>query len=143
MVCLEPLVPYDGIFMSPARHHKSSPLTKVLSSLASDFGLVIVIALILIAVYLIDTITPLGEPVWILYFIPLVLSYWSNRLYAIPTVCAVTLLFLIGGFLVSPQGGVSVSEAIVYRFTFFVTFIGLSLALWVVRRQRILEENLT
>nr|WP_319376542.1 hypothetical protein [uncultured Methanoregula sp.] len=102
-----------------------------------------VIALILVAVYLADTITPLGEPIWVLYFIPLVLSYWSNRLYAIPTVCVVTLLFLIGGFIVSPQGGVSVSQAIIYRFTFFVTFIGLSLVLWAVRRQRILEDNLT
>ncbi len=129
--------------MPPARHHKSSPLTKVLSSLSSDLGLVMVIALILVAVYLADTITPLGEPIWVLYFIPLVLSYWSNRLYAIPTVCVVTLLFLIGGFIVSPQGGVSVSQAIIYRFTFFVTFIGLSLVLWAVRRQRILEDNLT
>jgi len=128
--------------MSPARHHNLSPLTKILSSLSSDLGLVIVIALILVAVYLADTITPLGEPVWILYFIPLVLSYWSDRLYAIPTVCIVTLLFLIGGFLVSPQGGVSVSQAIVYRFTFFIAFIGLSLVLFAIRRQQIRKEKL-
>ncbi|WP_321505038.1 hypothetical protein [uncultured Methanoregula sp.] len=127
--------------MSPARRHNQSPLTKILTSLSSDLGLVTIIALILIAVYLIDTITPLGEPVWLLYFIPLILSYWSNRQYAIPTVCVVTLLFLIGGFIVSPQG-VSVSQAIVYRFTFFICFIGLSLVLWVIRRQQIIEDNL-
>jgi len=123
--------------MSPARHHNQSPITKILNSLASDFGLVIVIALILIAVYLIDTITPLGEPVWLLYFIPLILSYWSSRLYAVPIVCVVTLLFLIGGFLVSPHG-VPVSDALVYRFTFFVAFIGISLVLWAIRRDQIL-----
>lgn len=123
--------------MSPARHHNQSPITKILGSLASDFGLVVVIVLILIAVYFLDTITPLGEPVWLLYFIPLILSYWSSRLYAVPTVCAVTLLFLIGGFLVSPQG-VPVSDALVYRFTFFVAFIGISLVLWAIRRDQIL-----
>jgi hypothetical protein len=128
--------------MTPARHHKESTTGKIISSLASDLGLVMVIALILIGVYLIDTITPLGEPVWLLYFIPLILSYWSARLNAIPTVCAVTLLFLIGGFLVSPQG-IPVSQAIAYRFTFFIVFIGMSLVLWTVRRGRILEENLT
>jgi len=128
--------------MSPARHHKQSPISKILNALSSDFGLVIVIAMVLIAVYLVDTITPLGVPVWILYFIPLILSYWSIRLYAIPTVCVVTLLFLIGGFLVSPQG-VPVSLAIVSRFTFFIAFIALSMVLWVIRRQQILEDNLT
>jgi len=127
--------------MSPARRHNKSPMTTILSSLASDFGLVMIIALVLIAVYLMDTVTPLGEPVWLLYFVPLILSYWSDRLYAIPTVCVVTLLFLIGGFFVSPQG-MPVSEALVYRFTFFIGFIGLSLVLWVIRRQQIIEEKL-
>lgn len=127
--------------MSPARRRNQSPMTQILSSLASDLGIVIVVALVLFAVYLIDTITPLGEPVWLLYFIPLVLSYWSERMYAIPTVCVVTLLFLIGGFLVSPQG-VPVSLAIVYRFTFFMVFISLSLILWAIRRRQIVEENL-
>jgi len=50
-------------------------MTKILDSLSSDLGIVIVIALVLIGVYLIDTITPLGEPVWLLYLIPRVLSY--------------------------------------------------------------------
>jgi hypothetical protein len=128
--------------MSSARRHNQSPVTKLLSSIASDLGLVIAVVIIMIAVYLIDTVTPLGQPVWLLYFIPLVLSYWSDRVYAIPTVCAVTLLFLIGGFLVSPQG-IPVTQAIVYRFTFFITFIAASLILWGIRRRQIMEENLT
>jgi len=128
--------------MSPARHHNQSPATKILNTLASDFGIVIVVALVMLAVYLIDTITPLGEPVWLLYFIPLILSYWSGRIYAIPTVCIVTLLFLVGGFLVSPTG-IPVSQAIVYRFVFFVFFISASIILWAIRRRHIQEENLT
>jgi hypothetical protein len=128
--------------MSPSRHHNQSPMTKLFRSLTSDPGIVITVTIVLLAVYLIDTITPLGEPVWLLYFIPLILSYWSVRYYAIPTVCVVTLLFLVGGFLVSPQG-MPVTQAIVLRFTFFIGFIGLSLVLWAIRRQQIIEENLT
>jgi len=127
--------------MSPARRHNQSPVTQILSSLASDLGIVTIAAMVLIAVYLIDTITPLGEPVWLLYFIPLILSYWSSRYYAIPTVCVVTLLFLIGGFFFSPQG-VPVSQALIYRFTFFLFFISLSIILWVIRRRQIMEETI-
>jgi hypothetical protein len=126
---------------SPMRGHDQSTMTRILNSLASDFGIVLIAAIIIISVYLLDTITPLGEPVWLLYFVPLVLSFWSERTYAIPTVCAATLIFLIGGFLVSPQG-VPVSEAIVYRFTFFLIFISAGLILWALRRKQILKENL-
>ena len=127
--------------MSPARRHDKSPMTRILKPLVSDLGIVIIVVPVLLAVYLIDTITPLGDPVWLLYFIPLVLSFWSSRYYAIPTVCAVTLLFLVGGFLVSPQG-VAISQAILYRFTFFLAFISASIILWAIRRRQILEENI-
>ena len=127
--------------MSPARRHDKSPMTRILKPLVSDLGIVIIVVLVILAVYLIDTITPLGDPVWLLYFIPLVLSFWSSRYYAIPTVCAVTLLFLVGGFLVSPQG-VAISQAILYRFTFFLAFISASIILWAIRRRQILEENI-
>lgn len=123
--------------MSPARRHNQSPMTKILNKLSSDLGIVIIVAVVLLAVYLIDTVTPLGEPVWLLYFIPLILSFWSERIYAIPTVCIVTLLFLIGGFLVSPQG-IAVSQAILMRFTFFLLFVCASIILWAIRRRQIL-----
>jgi predicted membrane protein len=116
-------------------------MARVLSSLASDLGIVLIITLVIISVYLIDTITPLGEPVWLLYFIPLILSYWSSRYYAIPLVCIVTLLFLIGGFLVSPQG-LAINLAIVNRFTFFLVFICAAIFLWLKRRGQIGERNL-
>jgi hypothetical protein len=123
--------------MSPARHHNQSPMTRTLNALSSDLGIVIIAAIVLLSVYLIDTVTPLGEPVWLLYFIPLVLSYWSERMYAIPTVCIVTLLFLIGGFLVSPQG-IAVSQAILIRFTFFLVFISAAIILFAIRRRQLL-----
>lgn len=127
--------------MSLSRHHNPSPITKIFNTLASDLSIVIIAAVVIIAVYLLDTITPLGQPVWLMYLIPLILSYWSVRYYAIPTVCVVTLLFLIGGFLVSPQG-IPVSEAILNRFIFFLVFICLSLILWGIRTRQIREENL-
>jgi predicted membrane protein len=116
-------------------------MAPILSSLASDTGLVLIIALVIIGVYLIDTITPLGEPVWLLYFIPLILSYWSGRYYAIPVVCIVTLLFLVGGFVVSPQG-LAINLAIVNRFTFFLVFISVAILLWLRRRGDIGVRNL-
>lgn len=127
--------------MSPSRHHTQSAGTEILRSLASDLGIVIVVCLVLIGVYLLDTITPLGEPVWLLYFIPLGLSFWSSRYYAIPTVTVVTLLFLVGGFVVSPQG-IPVTEAILNRFVFFVVFICLAIIMWAVRSRQISEERI-
>jgi hypothetical protein len=127
--------------MSPSRHHKQSTMTEVLRYIASDLGIVIIATLILFAVYAIDTVTPLGEPIWLLYFIPLIVSYWSSRYYAIPTVCIVTLLFLIAGFLVSPRG-VPVIQAILYRYVFFLVFLSLSIILWAIRRRQIVEDNL-
>lgn len=113
----------------------------ILSALASDLGLLLVAAVIILAVYVIDTVRPLGEPVWLLYFIPLILSYWSSRYYAIPTVFIVTMLFLVAGFFLSPQG-IPVHLALLSRFTFFLIFFILSLLLWTVRGRQIREETL-
>jgi len=127
--------------MTYSRHPDPSPVTTILGALSSDLGIVFVAAVVLVVVYLADTVTPLGQPVWLLYFIPLIISYWSDRYFAIPTVAAVTLIFLIGGFMVSPQG-VDVSRAIVYRFTFFVAFTAVAIALWAVRRRQVAGSRL-
>jgi hypothetical protein len=127
--------------MQSAKSHKQSAGIQILSSLASDLGILVVAAFIIIAVYIIDTVTPLGEPVWLLYFIPLILSNWSSRYYAIPTVFIVTVLFLVAGFLLSPQG-IPVHLAILSRFTFFLLFFVMALLLWWVRGRQIREENL-
>jgi hypothetical protein len=112
-------------------------MTRTLNTLASDLGIVMIAAIIILGIYLIDTVTPLGEPVWLLYFIPLVLSYWSERIYAIPTVCVVTIFFLVAGLFLSPEG-IEVSHAIIYRFTFFLVFITASIILFTIRRRQLL-----
>lgn len=127
--------------MQSAKSRNQSPGIQIFSFLTSDLGILLVAALIILAVYAIDTVTPLGEPVWLLYFIPLVLSYWSSRYYAIPTVFIVTVLFLVAGFLLSPQG-IPVQMAILSRFTFFLLFFVIALLLWTVRGRQIREETL-
>lgn len=127
--------------MTYQRHPDKSVVTGILGALSSDLGIVFVAAVVLVGVYLADTVTPLGQPVWLLYFIPLIISFWSGRYFAIPTVAVVTLLFLVGGFMVSPQG-VDVSHAIVYRFTFFVAFAAVAIVLWAVRRRQVTESRL-
>jgi len=127
--------------MSPARRRNQSAVTPILNTLASDLGILVVTTVIILSVYALDTMRPLGEPVWLLYFIPLILSYWSSRYYAIPTVFIVTVLFLVAGFLLSPQG-IPVQLAILSRFTFFLLFFILALVLWTVRGRQIQEETL-
>jgi len=127
--------------MPTSRRNNQSLATQILGYLASDLGILVVAALIILAVYAIDTMRPLGEPVWLLYFIPLILSYWSSRYYAIPTVFIVTVLFLVAGFFLSPQG-IPVQMAILNRFTFFLLFFIVSLLLWTVRGRQIREETL-
>jgi hypothetical protein len=127
--------------MSSARRRNQSAVTQILTTLASDLGILVATTVIILAVYIIDTMRPLGEPVWLLYFIPLVLSYWSGRYYAIPTVFLVTVLFLVAGFLLSPQG-IPVHMAILSRFTFFLIFFIIALVLWTVRGRQIRVENL-
>ena len=127
--------------MPASRRRIQPPLTKVLDILASDLGIVTITILTILCIYLIDTVTPLGEPVWLLYLIPLALSYWSSRYYAIPAVCIAITLFLVAGFLLSPQG-IAVNYAILMRFSFFLIFFIAAILLWWVRRRQITEERL-
>ncbi|WP_321505040.1 hypothetical protein [uncultured Methanoregula sp.] len=118
--------------MSMAGSHNQSPIKKVFSYLGSESGVIIIVTSLLLAIFLIDAITPLGIPVWLLYFIPLVLSYWSCRPYAIPVVFFITLTLLICGLILSPPG-VPLDIAIGYRSVFFFIFLFLSLMLGILQ----------
>lgn len=102
------------------------------------------LAVMMVIIYLLDLSTPLGVPVWLLYFIPLILSFWSRPYFAIPTICVVTLLFLVAGFVFSPPG-IQTSAALLMRTIFSVVFIGISVALWLmllrIRREEILQQS--
>ena len=98
----------------------------------------------MLVIYGLDLGTPLGVPVWLLYFIPLFLSFWSRPYYALPTVSVVSMLFLVAGFVFSPPG-IQTSAALFMRLIFSVVFIGISVALWMMllrmRREEILQQS--
>jgi hypothetical protein len=98
----------------------------------------------MLVIYGLDLSTPLGVPVWLLYFIPLFLSFWSRPYYALPTVSVVSMLFLVAGFVFSPPG-IQTSAALFMRAIFCVVFIGISVALWLMllrmRRKEILQQS--
>jgi hypothetical protein len=99
------------------------------------------LAVMMVIIYLLDLSTPLGVPVWLLYFIPLILSFWSRPYFAIPTVCVVTLLFLGAGFVFSPPGIQTSSAALFNRVIFSVFFICVSILLWRARHHQIRIKN--
>lgn len=127
--------------MHASRRQNKSPLKKILDVLASDLGIVIITILTIVCIYFIDTVTPLGDPVWLLYLMPLALSYWSERYYAIPLVFIAITLFLIAGFFMSPDG-IAINYAIIMRFTFYLLLFIAALILWIVRRRQISEERI-
>jgi hypothetical protein len=90
---------------------------------------------IMLVIYALDLSTPLGVPVWLLYFIPLILVFWSKAPYAVPAVCVVTLLFLASGFVFSPPG-IQTTAALFIRIIFSAVFIGASVVLWMILRRR-------
>jgi len=99
------------------------------------------LAVMMVIIYILDLSTPLGVPVWLLYFIPLILSFWSRPYFAIPTVCVVTLLFLVAGFVFSPPGIQTSSAALFNRVLFSVVFIGVSIILWRARHHQFRIKN--
>ena len=90
---------------------------------------------IILVTYALDLNTPLGVPVCLLYFVLLILVFWYKAPYAVPTVCAVTLLVLASGVVFSPPG-IQISAALFMRIVFSVVFIGTSIALWMVLRRQ-------
>src|SRR5215475_11523262 len=69
----------------------------------NQLGLSIGIAALLAVIFLIDMRTGLGITPWLLYVIPLGLTYWASSLYA-PLVVALacTILVFVGYFLAPP-----------------------------------------
>jgi len=115
----------------------SGKITPFLSTPWFGFSL----AVMMLGTYVLDIITPLGVPVWLLYCIPLVLSYWSRPYFAVPTVCFVTILFLVAGFIFSPPG-IQTMTALFMRTAFAVTFICFSAVIWMIRRRKRRRELL-
>jgi hypothetical protein len=113
----------------------------MITSFASERTFVLFSVLIMLITYALDLLTPLGIPVWLLYFIPLYLSFWSDKYFAIPSVCIVTLLFLGAGLAFSPPG-IHSSIALLVRIVFSVIYIVASAVLWMSWRRKMKAEIL-
>lgn len=123
------------------KHEFPTNIFRKISSYLATPWFTLVLAAMIVVIYILDLNTPLGVPIWLLYFVPLFLAFWSRPYYAVPTVCAVTLLFLVAGFVYSPPG-IQTPAALLMRMVFSVVFISISVALWRIRRRLIQEEIL-
>jgi hypothetical protein len=124
--------------------HRRTVMFQKIGSPSLGRSFVLFSVLVMLLTYVLDLLTPLGVPVWLLYFIPLYVAFWSDRYFAIPTVCIVTLLFLAAGFVFSPPG-IQTSIALLMRIVFSIIFIGISVVLWRLWRKtvymQILQDN--
>lgn len=121
--------------MPPRNHVVGKTAVIGIGSSAFQQVLILFCVLVMLATYILDLLTPLGMPVWLFYTAPLVLAFWSDRCYAIPTVCLVTVLFLATGLLFSPTG-IPLSVAMMVRIAFSIAVIGISALLWYAWRKR-------
>jgi hypothetical protein len=117
-------------------HTILSQISQKISPYLAGPWFMLALAAMVLATYSLDLATPLGVPVWLLYFIPLGLSFWSKPHYAIPTVCGVTLLFLAAGYIFSPPG-IQTFTALLMRTAFSVLVIGVAIVLLIIRRRNI------
>jgi hypothetical protein len=119
-------------------HPEENPFLKRISQRISPSftkpWLPLALAVMMLVTYALDLMTPLGVPVWLLYFVPLLLSFWSRPYYALPTVCIVSMLFIVAGFVFSPPG-IQTFVALLMRVIFSGVFISISGALWLMRRR--------
>jgi hypothetical protein len=111
----------------------------------SDLGVSAAIAALLAAVFFVDVRTGLGFTPWLLYVLPLGLTYWTSWLYAPLVVAAICILLMFVGYGLSPP---LVPAAIAFTNRLFgtVTFIilgGLILAYRLLaRRLSLLTDQL-
>lgn len=91
---------------------------------AQQLGLSLVIAVLLAAIFSIDVRTGLGFIPWLLYVIPLGLTYWIGYLYAPLAVAAACVVLIFVGYALSPPL-MTASIAFTNRLFGTVTFLTL------------------
>lgn len=89
---------------------------------SQQLGVSVAIAVFLAAVFLIDVRTGLGFTPWLLYLIPLGLTYWIPSLYSPIIVAIVCIVLMFVGYMLSPPL-VPQSIALVNRLFGTLTFI--------------------
>lgn len=112
--------------------HASTPLRPVWWE-ERTLGVVTLIAVLTALVFYLDLITPLGLTVWILYFIPLYLTF-SIRWSPAPFAATAVFVALIGATSVLSYRDVSLLYALLNRVFFTGMLVVLALFIWNARR---------
>ncbi len=92
---------------------------------SQQVGVSVAIAALLVAVFVIDVRTGLGFTPWLLYIIPLGLTYWIPSIYSPLIVAGICIVLMYVGYVLSPPL-VPPPIALVNRLFGTVTFLGLS-----------------
>jgi len=91
---------------------------------SQQFGVSLAIAVLLAAVFLIDVRTGLGFTPWLLYIIPLGLTYWFGSIYSPLIVAGICIALMFAGYALSPPL-VSSPIAMTNRLFGTVTFLAI------------------
>ena len=100
----------------------------------ADHVLTGVIAALIIMVFVLDLLTPLGIAIWALYVIPLGLTTWSSIRSLLPITAGVCSVLVILGYFYSPPG-VSFEDAVINRSLGIVMLLAVTFFLWAKRDQ--------
>ena len=95
----------------------------------TDHVLTGVIAALIIMVFVLDLVTPLGIAIWALYVIPLGLTTWSSIRSLLPGTAGVCSVLIILGYFYSPPG-VSFEYAVINRSLGIVMLWAVVFFLW-------------
>jgi hypothetical protein len=95
------------------------------------------IGILLVAIFLIDVNVPLGFTPWLLYLIPLSLTYWTTAYMAPLVVAGLCTVLLIAGYDLSPPMAPG-ELALTNRIIGAATFSGLA---WLIMRYQLLAQR--
>lgn len=80
-----------------------------------DLAVMVVIAVVMCGVFILDLYVPLGTAVWLLYILPLALSFSASLPLAPVAVAVLACLAMIGGFVLDGQNGIDPQVAATNR----------------------------
>ena len=95
----------------------------------TDHTFTMVIVMLIMIVFVLDLLTPLGLVIWTLYVIPLGLTTWSSIRSLLPGTAGVCSVLIILGYFYSPPG-VSFEYAVINRSLGIVMLWAVVFFLW-------------
>src|SRR5574341_203893 len=100
----------------------------------TDYAFTMVIVLLMVIVFVLDLLTPLGLVIWTLYVIPLGLASWSSIRGLLPITAGVCSVLVILGYFYSPPGA-SFEYVVINRALGIVMLWAVTFFLWAKRNE--------